>query len=170
MRASGGLPISNTRGPDPILNPLNAQPTPPPAGGPPTTTVPLVDPVPELRGYPLGTILLRLGFVAEGPANEALVEAERARKPLGRLLVERGALEEGQLARALASQKGLPFVEVEEVTPDPRVAGLLSANLANRLGALPLGYAGEVPIVAGGGAASFGANEEGPATVGGGGG
>src|SRR5256885_17116827 len=167
MRASGRLPISNTRGSDPILNPLNAQPTPP-AGGPPTTTVPLVDPVRELRGYPLGTILLRLGFVAEGPTNEALVEAERARKPLGRFLVERGALEEGQLARALASPEGVPFVEVEEVTPDRRVHGLLSAHIANRLGVLPLGYAGEVPIVAVAGATSLETIEGGRPTVGGG--
>src|ERR671932_25589 len=167
MRASGGLPISNTRGSDPVLNPLNAQPTPPPAGGPPTTTVPLVDPVPELRGYPLGTIVLRLGFVAEGLANEALAEAERARKPLGRFLVERGALEEGQLARALATQKGLPFVELEEVTPDRRVLGLLSAHIANRLGVLPLGYAGEVPIVAVADATSFETIEEVRTTLGG---
>jgi hypothetical protein len=148
------------------LNPLNAQPTPP-AGGAPTTTVPLVDPVRELRGYPLGTILLRLGFVAEGPINEALVQAERARKPLGRFLVERGALEEGQLARALASQKGLPFVELEEVTPDRRVPELLSAHTANRLGALPLGYAGEVPIVAVADATSFETIEQVRTTLGG---
>jgi hypothetical protein len=148
------------------LNPLNAQPTPP-DGGPSTTTVPLVDPVRELRGFPLGTILLRLGFVAEGPINEALAEAERARKPLGRFLVERGALEEGQLARALASQKGLPFVELDELTPDRRVLGLLSAHSANRLGALPLGYAGEVPIVAVADATSFETIEEVRTTVGG---
>src|ERR671936_1903513 len=168
MRASGRLPISNTRESNPILTPPNAQPTPP-AGGPPTTAVPLVDPIRELRGYPLGTILLRLGFVAEGPINEALVEAERARKPLGRFLVERGALEEGQLARALASQKGLPFVELEEVTPDRSVPGLLSAHTANRLGALPLGYAGEVPIVAVAAATRLAKNQEGRPTVGGGG-
>jgi hypothetical protein len=166
MRASGRLPISNTRGLGPIVNPLNAQPMPP-AGGPSTTTVPLVDPVRELRGYPLGTILLRLGFVAEGPTNEALVEAERVRKPLGRFLVERGALEEGQLARALATQKGLPFVELEDVTPDERVRGLLSAHIANRLGVLPLGYAGEVPIVAVADATSFETIEEVRSTVGG---
>jgi len=129
--------------------------------------VPLVDPVRELRGYPLGTILLRLGFVAEGPINEALVQAERARKPLGRFLVERGALEEGQLARALASQKGLPFVELEEVTPDRRVPELLSAHTANLLGALPLGYAGEVPIVAVADATSFETIEQVRTTLGG---
>jgi hypothetical protein len=129
--------------------------------------VPLVDPVRELRGYPLGTILLRLGFVAEGPTNEALAEAERARKPLGRFLVERGALEEEQLARALASQKGLPFVELEEVTPDRRVHGLLSAHTANQLGALPLGYAGEVPIVAVADATSFETIEQVRTTLGG---
>lgn len=111
-------------------------------------TVPLVEPVRELRGFPLGTILLRLGLVAEGPINEALAESERARKPLGRYLVERGALKEADLQRALASQKGFPFVEIDQVTADRRALGLLSAHAANTLGALPLGYAGEVPILA----------------------
>src|SRR5919202_4324408 len=150
----------------PALNPVTADPIQDDTSS--TGTVPLVDPVREVRGFPLGTILLRLGFVAEGPINEALAECERIRKPLGRFLVERGALEEGQLARALASQKGLPFVELEEVTPDRRVAGLLSAHIANRLGVLPLGYAGEVPIVAVAGRTSFGTDGQGRTALGGG--
>jgi len=127
-------------------NPVTLDPIPDHTSS--TGTVPLVDPVRELRGFPLGTILLRLGFVAEGPINEALAECERAHKPLGRYLVERGALAEADLQRALASQKGLPFVELEHVTVDRQALGLLSAHTANTLGALPLGYTGEVPIVA----------------------
>jgi hypothetical protein len=116
--------------------------------GNPFGNVPVMEPVRELRGFPLGTILLRLGLVAEGPINEALAECEQARKPLGRFLVERGALDEADLARALAIQKGLPFVQLEEVTPDPRAVALLSAHTASTLGALPIGYAGVVPVVA----------------------
>jgi len=142
-------------------------PHPIPDDGVPSGTVPLVEPVRELRGFPLGTILLRLGFVAEGPINEALAEAERARKPLGRFLVERGALEEADLARALASQKGLPFVEVDQVTVDRRALELVSAHAANTLGALPLGYAGDVPIVAVGEATNFEKIEEVRAAIGG---
>ena len=67
------------------MNPLEAHPSPSPDGYP-FGNVPLVEPVRELRGFPLGTILLRLGLVPEGPINEALAECESARKPLGRFL------------------------------------------------------------------------------------
>ena len=129
------------------MNPLEAHPSPSPDGYP-FGNVPLVEPVRELRGFPLGTILLRLGLVPEGPINEALAESQSARKPLGRFLVDRGLLDEAGLARALANQKGLPFVPLEEAALDPRATALLSAHAANRLGALPLGYAGTVPVVA----------------------
>ena len=129
------------------MNPLEAHPVPSDDGNP-FGNVPVVEPVRELRGFPLGTILLRLGLVAEGPNNEGLAECEPARKPLGRFLVERGVLEEADLARALAIQKGLPFVQLEEITPDPRAVALLSAHTASTIGALPLGYVGVVPVVA----------------------
>lgn len=128
------------------MDPLNVHPVLP-DGGPSSGSIPLVEPVRELRGFPLGTILLRLGLVGEGPINEALTEAERAGKPLGRFLVDRGVLDETQLVRALANQKGLPFVDAEHLVPDRRVLGLLSAHTANRLVALPLGLSGDVPVV-----------------------
>ena len=129
--------------------------------------MPLVEPVRELRGFPLGTILLRLGVVGEGPINEALGESESAGKPLGRFLVDRGILDEAELARALAIQKGLPYVPLEEVTRDPRAVALLSAHAANRLGAVPLGYVGVVPVVAIGDPTNKDAIDEICATVGG---
>jgi hypothetical protein len=129
------------------VNPVPAHPASP-EGGNPFGTVPIEEPARELRGFPLGTILLRLGVVAEGPINEALGESGTSQKPLGRFLVDRGILDEAQLARALAIQKGLPFVPLEQATQDPRAVALLSAHAANRLGALPLGYVGVVPVVA----------------------
>ena len=147
------------------MNPLEAHPSPSPDGYP-FGNVPLVEPVRELRGFPLGTILLRLGLVPEGPINEALAESQSARKPLGRFLVDRGLLDEAGLARALANQKGLPFVPLEEAALDPRATALLSAHAANRLGALPLGYAGTVPVVAIGDCTNGEAIDEIYATVG----
>jgi len=148
------------------VNPLEAHPSPSPDGYP-FGNVPLVEPARELRGFPLGTILLRLGLVPEGPINEALAECQSPRKPLGRFLVDRGLLDEAGLACALANQKGLPFVRLEEASLDPRATALLSAHAANRLGALPLGYAGTVPVVAIGDCTNGEAIDEICATVGG---
>jgi type II secretion system (T2SS) protein E len=129
------------------VNPLEAHPAPS-ADGLQFGILPLEEPVRELRGFPLGTILLRLGLVPEEPINEALAESVQARKPLGRFLVERGVLEETDIARALAIQKGFPFVPMEDTVVDRRATSLIPAHMANRVRALPLGYAGTVPVVA----------------------
>src|SRR5436190_20481428 len=107
-----------------------------------TPALPLLPAVRELRGFPLGTILLRLGFLPEEAINEALAAAEAERRPLGRLLVDRGLIGEAQLAHALATQKGLPFVDAVEIAPDAKALELLPAHAAHTLGALPLGLDG----------------------------
>ena len=68
--------------------------------------------------------------------------------PLGRLLVERGAITEATLTRALAEQSGLPVVDLELLTPDPDVVAGLSKEVASRLLALPLERRHDVTIVA----------------------
>ncbi|HEX6700650.1 MAG TPA: hypothetical protein VF101_07970 [Gaiellaceae bacterium] len=147
------------------VNPTEAHPAPSADGFSPGD-LPLVEPPRELRGFPLGTILLRLGLVPEGPINEALAECEQTKKPLGRFLVERGMLDEAGLTRALAIQKGFPFVELEQIVPDRRATSLLSAHMANTHRALPLGYAGTTPVVAIGDPTNRDAIEEVCATIG----
>jgi hypothetical protein len=147
------------------VNPTEAHPAPSADGFFPGD-LPLVEPPRELRGFPLGTILLRLGLVPEGPINEALAECEQTKKPLGRFLVERGMLDEAGLTRALAIQKGFPYVELEQIVADRRATSLLSAHMANTHRALPLGYAGTTPVVAIGDPTNRNAIEEVCATIG----
>jgi hypothetical protein len=102
----------------------------------------------ELRGFPLGTVMLRLGLLAEETINEALSACARTHMPLGRYLVGQGLVDDADLARALAFQKGLPFLEADGVVPDPAAAGLLTGHSARTIGALPFGFDNGVPVVA----------------------
>ena len=61
---------------------------------------------------PLGTLIFRAGLLGEEQLEGALQEGMRTGKRLGEVLLERGWLNERDLGRMLAGQKGLPFVDV----------------------------------------------------------
>jgi type IV pilus assembly protein PilB len=62
-------------------------------------------------------------------------------------VVERGWLESSQLARALAEQHGLEFVDLIGAEIDQAAVGLLSEHLAHRYGALPVRFLDEDTIL-----------------------
>ena len=80
--------------------------------------------------------------------EDALQEGVRTGKRLGEVLVESGQLDERDLGRLLADQKGLRFVELSTVVPDPAVLALLSPEKAHMFAALPVGFEDGVPLVA----------------------
>ena len=63
---------------------------------------------------PLGTLLFRAGLVPEEELREALEHSIAAGRRLGTVLLERGLVEERDLTRILASQKGLPYFDLDE--------------------------------------------------------
>ena len=63
-------------------------------------------PAAQVTWQPLGKLLLAKGLVNEGELEEALEEQRRDRR-LGEILVERGVLTGAELARALGEQYGL---------------------------------------------------------------
>jgi hypothetical protein len=97
---------------------------------------------------PLGTLIFRAGLVPADQLEDALEEGVRRGRRLGEILLERGLIEESDLARILAGQKGLPYVDpaVEEV--DPAAAQLLSEDKARLYRALPVRIEEGVPVVA----------------------
>jgi type II secretory ATPase GspE/PulE/Tfp pilus assembly ATPase PilB-like protein len=94
------------------------------------------------RSYPLfGTLLMRDGLVSEDELEAALAEQRRSPgKRLGEILVERGALTRADVARVVAEQYELEFLDLAALEVDPRVAALLPSNVAARYGALPLDF------------------------------
>jgi hypothetical protein len=135
-----------------------AQPAPAPDPAPqeeaPPATPPVaaahahVDPATPMVDVPLGTLIFRAGLLAEHQLEEALQEGMRTGKRLGEVLIDRGWLNERDLGRMLAGQKGLPFVEVSADDAENEALQALPEETARRQVALPLRYEGGELIVA----------------------
>jgi hypothetical protein len=104
-------------------------------------------PVIDMRDIPLGTLIHRAGLLTAEELEGALAEGSSTGKRLGEVLIDRGLLQERQVAELVAGQKGLPFVEVI-ANVDPEAAGLLPQSAARRYGALAIGREDGVPVVA----------------------
>ena len=87
---------------------------------------------------PLGTLIFRAGLLAEEQLEDALQEGMRTGKRLGEVLIERGWLNERDLGRLLAGQKGLPFVEISASDVEPGALQTLPEEKAKLQVALPL--------------------------------
>ena len=90
---------------------------------------------------PLGALLIREGLITDEELDAALAQQRLSGgKRLGELLVERGAVTRGDIARLLAEQYELPFVELVPAEVDQHAAVLLPEDLAHRYSALPVGF------------------------------
>jgi MshEN domain len=105
-------------------------------------------PLRERPDAPLGTLIFRAGLLPAETIESALQESSRTGKRLGEILLERNLLEETQLSRLLAGQKGLPFVTLSERGVDADAAKLFSGDQARLYRALPFELKDGAPTVA----------------------
>lgn len=89
----------------------------------------------------LADILLERGLVDEAQLAAAYDEHQRAGRSLGRVLVEQEVLTESQLVEALAGQIGLEFVDLTEYNVDGSAVALVSPAVCRRHTVLPIGHA-----------------------------
>lgn len=99
-----------------------------------------VAPVAFARPWPaLGALLIRDGIVTEGELDAALAQQRvSGSKRLGEILVGRGAMTAADVARLVAEQYELPFVDLVASEVDPEVALRLPEELARRYSAVPV--------------------------------
>jgi type IV pilus assembly protein PilB len=95
----------------------------------------------------LGTLLLQRGLLTAEQLAEALEEKEETGRRLGEIVVEHGWVSEIALARALADQHHLDFVDIGASPPNPAVASLLSDRYARRYRAVPVRFVGENTVL-----------------------
>ena len=102
----------------------------------------------ERRDAPLGTLIYRAGLLSEEKLQRALAASVRSGRRLGEVLVQWGWLDEDDLGRLLARQRGLEFLSLRETEVDPAAARLLPAETVRRFRALPVTFDDETVVVA----------------------
>ena len=96
----------------------------------------------------LGDLLVARTKVTSPQVAEALLRQSASGKRLGRLLVEVGALDERELALALAEQMELALVDLAQESPDPDAVQCLPESLARAETAVPMMKLDETLVVA----------------------
>lgn len=94
----------------------------------------------------LGRLLVEAGSLDEADVEAALAEQRETRERLGEILIRRG-LDPEHVARALAEQLRLPYVEAPLVTV-PNAVAQVERGLALRHRIVPLAQAGSALRVA----------------------
>jgi type IV pilus assembly protein PilB len=87
----------------------------------------------------LGEILFKAGLVEKQALINAIKTAKSSNKRLGQVLLELGLINEDTLAKAIAKQFGLKYVDLDEVTIPPDAVKIIPEDLIKRHNILPLG-------------------------------
>ena len=90
----------------------------------------------------LGDLLMRKGLITQEQLTEALVESRSSGELLGRILIRRGHIFGDELARSLAEQLNLPYVNLHSLGVDSSVARMIPAGEGRRAAVIPVGMVG----------------------------
>jgi adsorption protein B len=102
----------------------------------------------KLRQGRLGDVLRFWNHVEAGALEAALREQKRLYRPLGLLLLDRGAVSEQDLAEAFAEQAGFGWGSLDLRAIDPVVLERLTYRQAGRFAAVPVRLDGDRLVVA----------------------
>jgi MshEN domain len=91
----------------------------------------------EVRPH-LGVVLLRSRMLRPEQLDAALAEQRERNMRLGEILIERGWLFPQDLARALAIQEGIDYVDIQYSSVDRAAAKLLDSEIGLRHCAIPV--------------------------------
>jgi type IV pilus assembly protein PilB len=96
----------------------------------------------------LGEVLLRSGAIDSGQLERALDEQRSLRLPLGQTLIKLGYLTEETMRQALCLQLNIPYLELDRLNIDLELARLVNRNYAARHRLVPIARAGQTLTVA----------------------
>ena len=114
----------------------------------------------ERPDAPLGTLVYRAGLLSKDKLEAALEEGQRSGRRLGEILLQKGWIDEKDLARLLAGQRGLQFVSLKGRGYEIQAARLLPERLCRYHNAIPIELSGESILVAIADPTDDGANDE----------
>src|SRR5262245_636965 len=97
---------------------------------------------------PLGELLVDAGLLTREQVNETLAYQRGRNLKFGEAVVALGFADENAVARALAKQSGLPFVDLTKGSPPKALIDRVPAAIGRETGALPIAERGGVMMVA----------------------
>jgi type IV pilus assembly protein PilB len=96
--------------------------------------------VADLRGRPLGRILVKMGKLTREQVHEALEKQKETGGPLGQILVDLEWIETQTRTLALAYQVGMDFVDLGKVEVPDEVVKQIQPQVATSYKIIPLDY------------------------------
>jgi hypothetical protein len=102
----------------------------------------------NLRDLPLGSLIVRDGIARPATVRDALVEAQETDRRLGEVMLARGWIRERDLARLLAEQEKLEFIDLAKIDLDENAVDYLPESIARRVTAIAYGFQNSVLLVA----------------------
>ncbi len=96
----------------------------------------------------LGKMLIDRDLVTRDELVRALERQAKTGERLGEALVSIGAVSSADVARVLAEQFRMPFIDLQNDGSDPDLAALISAGVARRFSALPVARWGGKIVIA----------------------
>jgi MshEN domain len=96
----------------------------------------------------LGDLLLAKGMITEAQLGEGLAESYASGVLLGRVLLRHRWIFEDELARTLAEQLNLPYVNLRHTGVDKALARMLPLEVGMQFAAIPIGFHGDCVRVA----------------------
>lgn len=95
----------------------------------------------------IGQVLVQLGFLKEDQVSDVLDEIRNTGEHFGQTAISKGFINEEQLLQALADQRGLKVVNLDEVKPSPEALAKVTETMASVYRVLPLTYKDDVLTV-----------------------
>ena len=102
----------------------------------------------NLRDLPLGSMIVRDGLADPATVRDALFKAKETDQRLGEVMLAHGWIGERDLARLLAEQAKLEFVDLAKVHPNEAAVDELPQSVAQRVQAMAYAFDDDELLVA----------------------
>jgi type IV pilus assembly protein PilB len=105
-------------------------------------TVQKMPPIEQLRGRPVGRILMKMGLLSRENLQECLrIQNERhGDVQIGQICIERGLVDESQLQVALAAKRGMEYINIDGLDIPADVIEKVPAQMAKAYHIVPIEY------------------------------
>lgn len=99
------------------------------------------------QGVFLTDLIVELGFADKEGIDKAEDAARVSGKTVEQLLLDRGTIDEDQLALAIAERNGLDHVDLERFAVDMRAAESIGRSVTARCGAVPIAFSSDGALI-----------------------